>query len=434
MANNLALTTVYNHYLTSYARGSVSRYDTHKKSELRSIYNSIVKLNKESPLCIVDNSQDSCKFAVGIKESARELHNTIASLGGLDKAQLLNKKAAFSTNEDLVSAQFIGSYEEGMEIPAYDIEVRSLASPQVNLGRFLPSDNLSLAADTYSFDININNLSYEFQYNVNENDTNRILQERLARLISGAGIGVDGDVLEDGRGNSALRLTSSASGNMTGRDAFFTVSDDHTSKASGSVAYLGVGEISRPPANAVFLVNGTERSTVSNRFTLEKLYEITLNGVSSEEGQTASIGLKNDTDSLDENINTLVGGYNTFLQTAAEYTANHPKSAHLVRELKGIANHYQNDLDAIGLELQNDGSIAINRRHFDQSVSDGALEERFSTVKDFAGSILRKTNQISLNPMEYVDKTIVAYKNPGKNFATPYITSAYSGLLFNSYC
>ena len=57
-----------------------------------------------------------------------------------------------------------------------------------------------------------------------------------------------------------------------------------------------------------------------------------------------------------------------------------------------------------------------------------------SYVKDFANSLMRKTSQISLNPMQYVNKTIVAYKNPGRNFATPYITSAYSGMMFNSYC
>ena len=59
---------------------------------------------------------------------------------------------------------------------------------------------------------------------------------------------------------------------------------------------------------------------------------------------------------------------------------------------------------------------------------------QFSTIKDFTDSILRKTNQISLDPMEYVERTMVAYKNPGHNFATPYMTSNYSGMLFNSYC
>ncbi len=81
--NSISLNTVYNYYMTSYAPKSSSRYDTHKKSELRSIYNSIVKLNKESPLYKLDSTKESRSFAVGVKEDARELRNVIASLGGL---------------------------------------------------------------------------------------------------------------------------------------------------------------------------------------------------------------------------------------------------------------------------------------------------------------------------------------------------------------
>ena len=36
--------------------------------------------------------------------------------------------------------------------------------------------------------------------------------------------------------------------------------------------------------------------------------------------------------------------------------------------------------------------------------------------------------------MQYVEKTIVAYKNPGHNFPAPYAASAYSGMMFNYYC
>ena len=64
----------------------------------------------------------------------------------------------------------------------------------------------------------------------------------------------------------------------------------------------------------------------------------------------------------------------------------------------------------------------------------GDTKRAFSSIMDFTKSLVRKSNQISLDPMNYVNNTVVAYKNPGKNFATPYITSAYSGMMFNSYC
>ena len=149
MAYNAAINTVYNHYLTTYAPKSTSQYDTHKKSELRSIYNSMIKLNKESPLYILDTGKESREYVIGLKENARQLRNTIASLGGLNEDEMLNKKSAYSSNEDMVSASFIGEIPEGGNVPSFQIEVTALASNQVNMGTFLPSnEKVGLAPDS----------------------------------------------------------------------------------------------------------------------------------------------------------------------------------------------------------------------------------------------------------------------------------------------
>lgn len=435
MANMMALNNVYNHYLVTYSRGTMSKYDTHKKSELRGIYNSIVKMNKEAPLYLLNIDRPSQAFAVDIKEGARELHHTIASLGGLEDDELLNKKVASSSNENIVSAQYIGSSEDTSAVPSYDIEVKALASPQVNHGVFLPADEMKLPADTYSFDININNMSYEFQYNITDSDTNRSVQEKLSRLINRAGIGIEASVAESEDGTqTALRLSSSATGAVGGRDHIFSVSDHRSSKASGSVDYFGIGEITRPPANAEFVINGIPRSAFSNHFTVEKIYELTLNGISPTEGETATISLRNDVESLGENINQLVKGYNSFIQTAASNATEHTKGSSLVNEMRRLSYAYIDNLSQIGMKLQDDGTLTVDKSACSEAFENGDMGEPMSYVKDFANSLMRKTSQISLNPMQYVNKTIVAYKNPGRNFATPYITSAYSGMMFNSYC
>ncbi|MDD6580661.1 MAG: flagellar capping protein, partial [Lachnospiraceae bacterium] len=69
MATNIAaLNTVYNHFMTTYApEGTNSKYDTHKKSELRGVYNSIVKMNKDAPLFLLDSSPKTQEFAVSLK-------------------------------------------------------------------------------------------------------------------------------------------------------------------------------------------------------------------------------------------------------------------------------------------------------------------------------------------------------------------------------
>lgn len=433
-AYNSAIDNVYNYYLTTYAPKSTdTKYDTHKKSELRSVYNSMLKLNKDAPLYILDSSKESREFAVGLKEDARALRNTIASLGGVDDEQMFNKKSAYSTDEGMVSVEYVG--EDGKEPPTIDMEVTSLASGQENLGYALPSnERVSLPEDTYSFDVSINDLSYEFQFSVRGGDTNKDVLERLSRLINNADVGIKSDILEDGKGSSALRLSSDNIGVPNGKDMIFSVSDDNTSKSKGAVDYLGIDYVSKEPSNAKFLLNGEERSASSNHFTIDKTYEVTLNGVHSYEGQKAQIGLKTDIESMSENVNKLISGYNNFIKTASEYRALHPSSSKLMNEMDRIVSYYKGGLNSIGIEVDDNGSMNIKDEEFKNALVSDADYSKLGAVKDFASSILRKANQISLNPMEYVDKTVVAYKNPGRNFTAPYVSSNYSGMLFNSYC
>lgn len=436
MAYNSTLNNALTHYSTSYMpKNSSSRYDTHKKSELRSIYNSIVKLNKESPLYLPNNTKDIQDFAIGLKENARQLRNTIASLGGLDEEEMLNKKVAYSSNSELVSATFIGDVSGEEEISPFQIEVTSLASGQINMGTFLPSSGaVALPEAAYSFDITINDLSYEFQYNIHDGETNREVQERLARLVTNADIGLKADIVDDGKGNSSLRLSSNVTGLKNNQDKVFYLSDETSSKQKGSVEYLGIASISHPASNAEFLLNGELRRAFSNHFTIDKMFEIELNRESNHEGEYAEIGLKTDVDSLTENISDLIDGYNRFISTAAGYTDNFPKSSRLVNEMNHISLSYQSEFEKMGVSFKEDGQLALNKDALRQSALSDSGKETLYTIQNFANSILGKTRQVSLNPMQYVERTIVAYKNPGHNFVAPYAASSYSGMMFSDYC
>ena len=436
MANSIAiLNNVHNFYLSTYADKSNSPYDTHKKSELRGVYNSIVKINKDSPLYILDNTDEGRKYVVGLKETARALKNTIASVGGLDEDDILSKKAAASSDEDLVDAEFIGELDEDGSAPEFDIEVKHLASPQINLGRYLPSDEpVDLPADTYSFDVNINEFRYEFQFNVKESDTNLEVQERLGRLINNSNVGLTAEVISDEDGErSYLRLESANTGTKDGSGQIFTISDENSSKASGAVEYFGIDYTSRMGSDAEFTINGEDKTASGNTFTVGHVYEVTLKGVSPEGHQT-HVGLMTDVESMTENINTLIGGYNSFIQAATEYSDTHPISNRLVNEMSSISRAYAEGLTEVGVNLNMDGSLELDEETFKHSVRDGSAAQTASSIKGFAQALLHKSNDIALNPLNYADKTIVAYKNPGKTFASPYTMSAYSGMLFNSYC
>ena len=433
MADISALNTVYNHFMTTYApQGTNSRYDTHKTSERRGVYHSIVKMNKEAPLFLLDHSDEAKEFAVSVKEGVRELKNTISSISG-NSEQLLSKKAVSSSDASIVTASYIGEVGGEDTAPTLDIAVHSLALPQQNTGHFLPADEMGLKADTYSFGIRSRDLDYEFQFNINENDTNRKIEEKLARLITKSNIGLSASVLEDGNGNIALQLESMDTGTNRDDSPFFVVSDEKTSKMRGTVAYFGIDRTTQQNRDSALLINGEARSAASNQFTVGKIYEISLLNTT-KEGRSVSIGLKTDLDSLTENVSHLIEGYNSFLGKAAAFLDRQPKSEKLLNEMNNISSLYKNELESIGMRFDNSGRITLDQNLLHQTVLEEDLSERFKSLQGFTKSLLNKSNQILLNPMAYTERTVVAYKNPGKNFATPYITSNYSGMMFSSYC
>lgn len=131
-----AIDSAYQYYLSTYGSSAVSRYDTHKKSQLRAVYNNIVKTNKDSPLYKIKYSGDVQKFAIDIKEGTRSIQNVIASLSdsddGLENA--FSKKVAQSSDEDTVSAEYIGTDSDTDDDLSFDVEVLQLASPRLTQG------------------------------------------------------------------------------------------------------------------------------------------------------------------------------------------------------------------------------------------------------------------------------------------------------------
>lgn len=456
MANSV-MNTVYNQFSTTYMqKKAVGRYDTHKRSELRTLCSSMAKVNRDAPLYLIDTSAEAKKYVISLKEDARDLRNTIIStLGDVEESAFCNK-IAYSSNENIVSAKYIGSQNQPAlpskedssadgsvistngEIPSYEIEVTALASPQVNLGTYVPSEERGLEPGKYSFDINVNDMGYEFQFNINEADTNLDIQNRLARLINNSKIGLNATIEGNEEGSSALRIESTKVGIDYGQSSMiFSISDEDTSKHAGAVSYYGLDYVAREASNAHFIVNGMEASASSNHFILQNDYEVTLNGLSENEGQITTIGVKPDTEALQENISNLIGGYNSFIQSVSEYKDIQSRSSHLITEMNRITGFYHQEMEKLGIRTTKEGTLEINHNQLQQSVVTTEDPETLSSLKalkSFSQSMLRKSSQISLNPVSYMNKTVVAYKNPGNNFLSPYVTSAYSGMFFNNYC
>lgn len=456
---------IYDQYLTTYRSRDESdgfktkntkrssRHATHDTEELKDIYSTIQWKNRFAPLYLTDPSPKSIAFAVHLKEGANGLKQTIDSLSGEDD-ELFSMKSAYSDNEELASVEYIAEDAEDDDVPqSFDLEVERFATPQVNTSNYLKADQtVGLKPDSYSFDILTNKLHYELQFNVNEGETNSSLQNKLARLINSSDIGVSARVVES-RDLSALEITSDAYGLPYQGERHFIINDDNTSYNRGVVEYLGLNKSIREASNAIYMINGNEESSYSNNFSVHGAYHVTLHpknagagalpGDSIEANEagmkaqtagssagSAKIGLYADAESLSNNIGTFVDGYNHFLHGVLDDASDEGNSGEntltklLATDLRKFMDIHSESLAQYGISVNEDATLDYEK--------DGEITDA-EAIKGFGNHILRKLNAISLDPMEYVDRRICAYPNPNTSYPNPYMTSIYTGMLFNTY-
>lgn len=429
-----AITNAYNYYMTTYApKPARGRYETHKQNELKDIYNSIVKQSKESPLYLYDQSASVFHYAINIKEEALGLKSALTALTNEeDPNSILGRKIANSSNPNTASVEFIGDDKAASANPSYEMTVEQLATPQVNTGKFKSPNQLRLIPNDYSFEIQTDSAAYEFQFHVSHNDTNKSVQTRLANLINSSKIGISAKIVTDSYENTALQLTSSATGRReNGTSTIFNIVESESNQSADVVDYLGINRVTQYPDDAIFTLDGKRHTSSSNNFTINHMFEVNIKAVTDEPIQ---LGFKTDTDTIAENIKGLIAQYNSMMKTSESYTPSKKVQTHsLPQELNSLTNQFYSSLESIGLNIEETGKIEVDDSLLYQAL-DEDTDDTVQSVLDFKSALINKTDQILLNPMEYVDRTIVAYKNPGKTFTNPYVTSVYSGMLFNSYC
>lgn len=428
------ISSAYNYYLYTYRGQQVSKYDSHKRSELRNVYNRMLKVNKKSPLYKITDTENVQKYAIDLKESARAFKNVASSLTGIDGGitGFLRKKAV-SSNTAVVDVKYIGDEEKTDEAQPIEVKVNKLAASQINEGEYLNPSECILTAGEYFFDMHIGEYTYEFSFGVKENDTNESIQDKLVRLFNRSNIGVIAQKVTGEDGNKAIRIESSATGDMDSSGIIFTISDND--KGNGDAAgILGLNNVKQSSSNAEFLVNGIAHTASSNTFSLQHNYQLTLNNVSyTEEG--VKIGLKQDIDSIIENVNELVSSYNNIVDLAVKKASQEEKggSRKLIEDIGLVSGYYKNSLETAGFMVEDDGHIRVEEALLIQAENEGTLDESLEKLNTFKKALVAKADDISINPMKYVDKKLISYPNPVRNFTSPYVSSMYTGMMFNGY-
>lgn len=419
----LNLNNVYNYYSTQIAapKGN-NRFHSHRTTDLKTIYNNMVKQNQNSPFYKFTFSDVTQAYAIGIKEAAMALEAESKSLGSHNENRL-DEMMAVSENENIVYANLRGDALEDLP-EKLSIQVKSLACGQTNAGTYLPSGEASFSPGDYSLGIAVGENHYTFNLTVHSGDTNQQIQRNLANSINDNHIGIRASIRNNRmEGTSALVLRSDTAGVAETNELIFQF--DEAYLENDISAALGIDHVEAAPSNAEFYINDIRHTSVSNRISLNHSMDIDLLAVSDT---SVSVYLVPDENKISDKLNDFVNSYNQLVDIAKRGSGQKGASR-LFRDITGITRRHHEALASIGLTIDEDGYL--NRTEETDSAQIRSLFDE--ELSDFRKDIRRTTDKMTLNPLDYIDKTIVTYPNTTGTYPNPYHPSKYSGLLFNDY-
>ncbi len=421
----------YNYMLESLPIKRSTRYPVSKKNELRKVYNEIIDLSKRSPFYKINLSKENQIYTIGLKESALALKSKINEMSD-PQVSGFQSKAVTVSNDKVLSASLLSESTDTLP-QVIQFKVDSLATIQVNKGRDLLNTSKSFPAGKYKFLIYLGDDSYPLTY-INESRVDNLeTLNNLAEFLNNSVSNIHA-FIEPGDKNNYSRLMIASELSARFGDKKFSFEDLDVYN-EGIADFFGMNRIEQEPTYARFELNDVSKKTATNSFTLENILSIDLH---SSSDQPVTLRIVPDSDKILSAVEDVLDSYNELIRLAKTRTTDsneHYKALKLTNEMKSLEEIYREEISACGFKTAEDGTIEIEESLAILAAQDGGIESLFTRENGFIARLLDKAEAIAINPMEYIEKTVVTYPDNSKTgFPNPYVTSMYSGLFFNSYC
>lgn len=421
----------YNYMLATFPVKREVAYPTNKRSELKKVYNDIVNLSRRSPYYKINLSRENQEYTFGVKETALELKSKLKSMQeDLDSG--FQSKSVQVSDENVLSAKLLNEDTEGIP-DIIQIKVNSLAAAQVNKGKELLYDSYAFPQGKYNFIAKVKDESYALSYIQKERTTNLEALNNVADFLNQSLPELNAVVESvDGKNYGCIRISADMSGRFGDKRFSFEDMEDYK---VGLADFFGLNRIEKAPSYAKFDLNEVDKQTTTNTFTLGNTLHISLHNTGDN---PVTLRIVPDSEKILYQVDSVLSTFNNIIGLAKERKqegSEHYNASKLINEMKNLEKTYSEELTACGFVTMEDGTLELDDSLAAQAAEDGGMESLFKRENGFMSRLMDKSEAIAINPMEYIEKTIITYPNKDKNvFCNPYITSMYSGLFFNSYC
>lgn len=427
---------IYNYLISDYV--NQERYKNYsaerKKEDLKKTYFDIVKLSKDSPSYIIKPTEEAQAFAIQLKEGSLTLQETLEQLqnGGLSSA--FSYKEVHCDQPNVLSVQ-IDTSDHSKLPDDFKMEINHLAKPQINVGNYTYRDSHRLEAGTYVIQMDLEDQIFEFSFDIPSKLSNEQILRGISRRLNSSDADISATTSYD-KDHEKIRLSikTNNTGMIDGTNPLSIKDISYPSGSRGLVELYDLNHIEQNASNSSFLINDEEKSTIANEFTLNNSLHLTMHQTTSE---PLTVSFLSNSDRIMTEMEQLQETYNGLVNLSYHPSSDPNKFAtHMLNDLKNLFSIAKNELAQCGITFNADGYMEVAEDIAQPAAAAGKFEKIFGQDNQMASQAIKQSKMFTLDPMRYIeDKIIVNYPNPRKeHFANPYMTSIYSGMLFNNYC
>ena len=240
------------------------------------------------------------------------------------------------------------------------IGINQLATGQANEGAALAANDASaFAGQVQGFELEVNGATRLITFTPAAGADNRAVQQQMAQAINNANMGVTATVVFDAEaGTSTLNIAANATGNVAA--ASFDIRD---AGGGNIVGQMGVADATQQAQQAIFTVNGVERTSNTNTVEINRDLTVTL-----REETTAPVTLtaQTDTDFVVNQVREFVRNFNDLMGTAQNSASVNPR---LQEDLEGVLRSLGGSMSNLGIDVGRDGRLRINEARLQQAAS-----------------------------------------------------------------
>jgi len=280
---------------------------------------------------------------------------------------------------------------------AASVRVYQLAASQQNTSAPMPAAEQSRAnPGRNDFTIERNGRSHSFSVNVSETASNRTVQQRVANAVNERPIGIQANVQSDDLGRSSLVLTAVS----TGEGNAFTIAD--VPNEGTVIEALNADIVTREAQDAMYTVNGEERTAPTNTVDLNESIRATLQYAAPEE--EIVVTTERDVQGIAEAISELVEGFNEMRQSAvtyAQYNEQDGGADALRRRLDNIYYDNVTSLESIGVTRGEENRLNVDTDRLTAAVENGRAEEELTDSFGFTGQLSRLGDVLADDPATF---------------------------------